>query len=1065
MNKEKFKVLYIEDNPADYRFVKEILEFESGRFLIENSKDIKSARERLKKGGINAVLLDLSLPDSKAGDSFSVIKDMTADIPVIILTGNDDEKMAIDIMQEGAQDYILKDKLDSYILSRAIIHSIERNSIKRELKDRRERLRMLFENMSEAFAYFREDSPKAEYYIIEEANDVYLKTFGDQESGYVQTFPNVNKRVKEAFDLALKKGHSSVIEYSTESGKWYELRIYRPSKGYIALIANDITDRKENERKSAEQNQLNILRAEIWRIASQIEMGTDSIINEVSQVAGHALGFSRITHNKRFGEEFICMDEWRAKGIKTAIGDRFPASIFQQLLKKGGITQLNRENLEKVCGNSACEKVVLDIISKYGISEMIAMPYFINSKMEGFITFDSCFSGMKKPSDADIKSVVHDIVKIVSQAIVERRIYDELAESRAMYKTLFENMINGFVYCSLDINGEDFTVIETNKAALKIMANEEMIIEGISGRKLMSCCESEFLQIIKKIRLVANSGGNIKFEYYSEGKKKWLYVNAYSTKKGYFALIIEDITERKTTEEKLIRSEERFKTLFETAPFAYFLADMSGKFLDANKKAQALCGYSKEELRNRSYLEVNLIKPNLYAKAAMSIMKLAMGNGIEEEEFKITKKDGSEAEVILSAFPVNIGGNKYILGAAIDITEKKKTEAALGESEKKYKAIFDNIKSGFLYIKALKESDGFYKFIINEANDFAKAVFDFENKDVKNIEAGEFFGGRIRDNETWKYLFGRALKGNSVDPYEFVVVENGKWYSMAVSSPMRDYIVCMIDDITIRKEAEFSLRKSYEKLKEADRMKTSFISMVSHELRTPMTSIKGFTSLIKKGLAGDLNETQKMYLQKIESNSDRMMDLVNDLLDASKMESGIFAVNLEKTDLKILTENEINSMEGVAAKKGIKIKFIAPDKDYPAMADPLRFSQAVSNLLNNAIKFSPEKSEVIVKLEVYKEGMADNESISGFKKSEGVNYMLSVKDFGVGIPKDQVKKVFEKFFQVQDTETREFRGTGLGLSITKNIIEAHNGVIWAESEGNGKGSCFIAIIPGGYGGK
>jgi len=1064
MAREKINLLYVEDNPADFRFVKEILSGESGRFTLENCADIKSARERMYRGGVDAVLLDLSLPDSAGGDSFSRIKEGFADVPVIVLTGNDDETLAMGLMHEGAQDYILKDKLSAYILTRSVVHSIERNSIKKELRESRERLLMLFENMTEAFAYFKAMPGSGELYMLEEANDAYIKRFGKPGKGAFAALSSGDSSLTEAFDSALEKGRASLIECVLGDNRWYEVRVYRPVAGYIAMIANDITERKESERKISQQNQLNILRAEIWRIASQIDKGADKIIQEVSETAGPVLGFSRITHNKRAGNEFLSVSEWCARGVKPSIGEKLPASLVEHILKSGGISVITPENISQKVPpimRAASEGIIRAMMEKQKLIEVVAMPYYINSRMEGVITFDSCVKESRVSMDGDIRSIVHDIVKIVSQAIVERRMYDELAENRAMYKTLFENMTNGFVYCRLDDDGADFSVVENNKSALEIMGNGDSGLEGISGSMLLSCDEQAFKQLMKKIKLVATAGGNARFDYYSRGREKWIYVNAYSTKKGYFALIIEDITERKRTEEELQRSEERFKTLFETAPFAYFLSDMKGAMVDINKKGQALIGYTKDEIRGSTYLDIKIIKPALYARAAMAMLKLTMGVRVEDEEYTISRKDGSEAAIIFNAFPVKISGENYIFGAALDITEKKKTEAALAESEKKYKAIFENIRSGFMFVKCSHTRTSGLSFNIVEANDFFAGIFGKERKEMQGMDVGLLFHKGDPDENGWKYYFEKAASGAAIPAFEYRDDAGEKWYSIAVYSPMQGYVACFAEDITLRKEAEANLVQGIEKLKEADRMKTSFISMVSHELRTPMTSIKGFTSMLRKGMAGEISEGQASYLDKIELNSERMMGLVNDLLDASKMESGAFTISPERADLALLLRREVNDLSVMAGRKSIKLILHAPESACPAIADPVRFCQAVSNLVNNAVKFSPENSEIEIGMKVYENGFNEFPPGFGITGVSGRQYMISVTDRGIGIPEGQLSKVFDKFYQVEDPETRKFRGTGLGLSITKNIIEAHGGAIWAKSEGRNRGSSFMVLLPEG----
>lgn len=236
---------------------------------------------------------------------------------------------------------------------------------------------------------------------------------------------------------------------------------------------------------------------------------------------------------------------------------------------------------------------------------------------------------------------------------------------------------------------------------------------------------------------------------------------------------------------------------------------------------------------------------------------------------------------------------------------------------------------------------------------------------------------------------------------------------------------------------------------EVDRMKSEFVSNVSHELRTPMTSIKGYTDLLLMGAAGELSDAQLRLLDAIRRNADRLKILVDDLLDISWIETGRIDLRREPVDLKSVIENEINEhVKGRLQHESKSLDFVL-DLAHPlphVYADPEKVTRIIMNLVDNAINYTPEdgKVEVIASLQTNK---ADNEMV-----------YVQVRDTGVGISKENVSKIFERFYRVEEGGIQETPGTGLGLSIVRSLVEMHGGEIWVESE-LGTGSAFNFTLP------
>ena len=230
-------------------------------------------------------------------------------------------------------------------------------------------------------------------------------------------------------------------------------------------------------------------------------------------------------------------------------------------------------------------------------------------------------------------------------------------------------------------------------------------------------------------------------------------------------------------------------------------------------------------------------------------------------------------------------------------------------------------------------------------------------------------------------------------------------------------------------------------LKKLDKIKSNFLSVTSHELRTPMSIIKGYIQMILKGNLGTVNDEQKHALDIVLRNSNQLDTLIQDILDISRLESGTMKFIPERTNVKNMLEQTIETMQSIADTKNIKISISLEENTPDLIIDQERVKQVIVNLLNNAIKFSYEGSIITI-----------------FARKTADYVLFEIQDFGRGIPKDKQDKIFEIFYQTDSERDRKSGGVGLGLAISRGIILAHGGNIWVESE-PGKGSTFRLTLP------
>lgn len=243
------------------------------------------------------------------------------------------------------------------------------------------------------------------------------------------------------------------------------------------------------------------------------------------------------------------------------------------------------------------------------------------------------------------------------------------------------------------------------------------------------------------------------------------------------------------------------------------------------------------------------------------------------------------------------------------------------------------------------------------------------------------------------------------------------------------------------------LRTANEKLEQLDKLKDEFVSLASHELRTPMTVIKSYIWLLLEGKAGELSDKQKNYLDKTYTSTNRLIDMVNDMLNISRIESGRFTIEPKSMDMVALTNEVISEMQPKAQEQSIQLSFTQPPITIPQVfADQDRIKQVLINLIGNSLKFTPKNGNITVSIE-----LKDNMVVS------------HVIDTGCGIKAEDMEKLFKKFNMLGGSylTKQTGQGTGLGLYLSKSLIELHKGRIWVMSEGEGKGSTFSFSLPVG----
>jgi PAS domain S-box-containing protein len=375
-------------------------------------------------------------------------------------------------------------------------------------------------------------------------------------------------------------------------------------------------------------------------------------------------------------------------------------------------------------------------------------------------------------------------------------------------------------------------------------------------------------------------------------------------------------------------------------------------------------------------------------------------------------------------------------------TKHRQSEGALFESETRFRLIFENVKDIILFVdkygRILSVNKKVYDILGYKQEEILGRNFTklgiIRLKDFPKIV--KFFRDAIRADEKLIPLLELDLKH-----------KNGTWVNLEVGTTVLKKdgetigTLNIFRDITKRKQTEEIIKRQNIQLRKLDELKTAFLNVTSHELRAPMASIKGYIQLILKQKLGEITGEQKKALEVVLRNINRLDHLIQDILDVSRLESGTMKFVSEKTDVRKMVEETVETVQSSADLKDIKINTELEDKLPILVVDSERIKQVIMNILNNAIKFSPDGSVVNVRA-----------------KKEKDFVLFEFQDFGRGIPKNKQEKIFHMFYQVNSGVDLKFGGVGLGLSISRGIVLAHNGKIWVESK-VGKGSTFRFTLP------
>ncbi len=689
--------------------------------------------------------------------------------------------------------------------------------------------------------------------------------------------------------------------------------------------------------------------------------------------------------------------------------------------------------------------------------------YKIKNKYGEFLEIESNVSLLHKDEKP------YAFIGIARDFTERNRIYSELKKSKELYKLLVENQTDFIV--KVDPEGS-FLYVSPSYCEFFGKSENELL-----GKKFFPFVHDDD---IKNTRSAFQASLKPPFATYVEQRAftklgwRWLAWahKAVLDDMGKVTAVLgtgRDINYKKLAEIEVLKNEERYKETINFLPVSVYEFDINKNITFLNKKAKDLTGLSDEEVFSSNLNPLDYIVPSNMEYAGKSLERvLVKGELVNGTEYKIRHKNGMETNVLANTAPIyNNGKIVGVRGAAIDINELKKIEEKLRESEEKYRNLFEKNFSAVI----VSDINGN---IIDCNQAFAEMLGLANVSSAKKMNIKDLYGdleyrekieellrsnGEIKNyafrmknirGET-KYIIGNAavdyddngeiktirkyLTDNTEKEIAQQKLENYKNHLETVVHKRTEQLKLELEK---QKIAEEIIQKAFQKEKELNELKTSFISTASHEFRTPLTSIRLYTDLIAM-MGKEINEIElKNYIEHIQTSVKNMTTLINDVLTLSRTDTGKIYFTPSVIDLHRFSENILSEIKDICSPKHTLI-FNYKTSRNKFLLDEKLLRHIFLNLLSNAVKYSPNGGTVSLEINI------DNNLI-----------LFIFSDEGMGIAENELINLFEPFYRTSNSQAIE--GTGLGLAIVKRSVELHGGTIEINSYLN-KGTKFYVRLP------
>ena len=768
----------------------------------------------------------------------------------------------------------------------------------------------------------------------------------------------------------LRKSKNKYFEREIEAdGRWYTQNILLDDSNHLHVFCCDITDYKlvADTLKESEN-----------RYRTMIEYSNDMIWTLDKK--GKFLFF-----NKR-------AEEITGYKLKDHIG-----KSFTHLVLKEDLSRLVKIFKKTVSGESIQYEVTIFSKNKQMISLLVnSAPLLSKGVIIGTISFGKNITEYRKTEKAlkESEEKYRDLYEEAPDAYysigTDGRILKANKRASELYGLSNKNLIGKFIY-------EMYANTPTGKVKAKEILNKFLSGEKIKGEELeMRRVNGKITWISLSIKPIRDANGNI--------------IASRS--------IAIDITERKETEKALEDSNDFLENLLAYANAPIIVWDPKFNITRFNHAFEALTGRTANKIIGKP-LKI-LFPKELVNEYMNEIKKTATGERWETVEIKILHINGSIRTVLWNSATLFAADGKTptaTIAQGQDITDRKKMERSALELKDRDEAILTSIGDAVFAI----DKNG----MIMLFNKMAEQLSGVTTKEATGRNYKQVVSFVVEQEEKLDYDFidesNIENEKTRLAKYRVLVrKDNVKIPIACIASPINTASGETIGTVVIFRDVT--------KEREIDKAKTEFVSLASHQLRTPLSSINWYTEMLLTGNTGKINGQQKKYLNEVYASCKRMVELVNALLNVSRLELGAIAIDPGSIDIVRLAKDVIDEIKQQIEEKNIKLNEIYDEKLPLFNADPKLLRMIFQNLLSNSVKYTPDNGKITFEI-----GLSES------------NILFKISDTGYGIPEVQQDKIFTKFFRADNIREKDTEGTGLGLYIVKTIIDHSGGKIWFKS--------------------
>ncbi|NOZ74309.1 MAG: PAS domain S-box protein [FCB group bacterium] len=703
-------------------------------------------------------------------------------------------------------------------------------------------------------------------------------------------------------------------------------------------------------------------------------------------------------------------------------------------MNKAGLDMIEAEALDQVKGNP-----IFPLIAPEDRDSFTSMLNRVIKGNKEMLTFDIIgLKGTRRRMESHSVPLYTEGKKItgllsVTRDITERKRMERLIrESEEKFRYLVMNAPTGIL--SIDVNGK---ITEVNPKLLEILGSPS--VEATKKINLFTFKPLRETGASQNFKQVIETGDPVlmEHEYISKwGKKTYLRYHIVPLMDAKNNIVgaqanIEDITDRKQAEKALQESEEKYRLIVENAHDGIEITQ-NDRIIFTNPRFAEMLGYSVDELKNISFTQI--FTAEALEEANKRQLRRRTGKPeVYQYESTMRKKDGTVINVDIKYDIIDYKGKPATFAIIRDITKRKQAEKRLAENEERMRMLVEGTPYLFFYTQDRNANITYISPSVERITGYTVEEWSrpksnwFLTKAAINISAKK----RTRSHLKGKLTEGpvhmeiRHKRGHSIqlEVYEHIVYQDGEVAGLQG----------VAHNITERQQA-------LEEAQRASKVKDLFLANMSHEIRTPLNSIVGFSELLESVLADRIQDEERQYFEIIRSSSGRLMHTVHEILDISLIESGSYNLNLKTHDLVKTTRSIVNQFQTAAAEKEVQLSFTSTCKTAPILADEYGLDRILSNLIDNAIKYT-HRGSVVVKL----------------TKSKP-NFRLEIKDTGIGISEDYLPQLYEIFSQESAGYTKKFQGIGLGMSLVKKYSDLQGIQVQVDSA-KGRGTTFTLTIP------